>query len=175
MTVLKTIDADSLDGLPQPTKDLIADVVSEVRQAVLANELIELTLTVGHADLTEASNGVAQVVDIGADVLPANARVVAYDIDVTEAFAGGSVSACGLEIGGTTDPNGILESLELITDVPTAAELNAAKGISAHRAVHAGEQLGATFTPDGGNPLADLTAGEVTIKVLYAVLPTPAP
>lgn len=121
-------------------------------------------VTIGHADLTDAVNGHAQVIDIGA-ALPASAVVLAHEISGVTGFAGGSVSACVLEVGGT-DADAILDSLEMITDAPTAAELKTAVGLKPQGG-YSEQQLTATFTPDGGHALLALTSGAVTITVWY--------
>ncbi len=169
MSVIRTLDADSLDGIAQPIQELIADAFSEVRTATLANEIQRRQIQILHGDLTEAGNGDPQVIDIEA-ILPANAIPFALDVQVDTVPSGGSVSECVIDVGGTTDPVGILLGLELITDVPTAAEINAAKGVAFSNIIHAGEQLGVTVTPDAGNPLVDLTAGDFTITVYFFVL-----
>jgi len=125
------------------------------------------SVTVGHADLTEAVNGTAQVIDIGVD-LPANAVVLGHSVVVATPFSGGSVSACVLDVGGT-DADAIVKDLELITDQPTEAERIAAAGIKPQGGYSA-QQLVATFTPDGGHALSGLSAGACTIEVFFAVV-----
>lgn len=124
-------------------------------------------VTVGHADLTDPDNGDAQAVAVG-DPLPANAHVVGCAISSVTPFSGGGATACVLTVGGT-DTDGVINDLELITDAPTEAELNAARGLGFFGPA-GGQQINATFTPDGGHNLAGLTAGSVTITVYYTVI-----
>ena len=121
---------------------------------------------VTHADLIDAVAGEAQVINVGA-VLPANAVVFAHETQVDTLFSGGTVSAVKLDLGGT-DPDAIVSQQDLFTGAATGA-LSPRTGAHAQGKFSA-EQLVATFTPDGGNPLVDLTAGDVTITVWYFIL-----
>ncbi len=150
------------------TATTVAGQLQEVKAiADAAIALQKRTVTVGHADLTDADNGDSQTINVGA-VLPANAVLLAHSVVVTTPFSGGTVSALKMDLGGT-DIDGILAQLELITDAPTAAEKTAALGILPQGSYSA-QQLVATFDPDAGNPLVDLTAGEVVITVWFSVL-----
>jgi hypothetical protein len=144
----------------------VAAVIAE-SAASTAGALQKRTVTVGHATLTDAVAGEAQAINIGA-VLPANAVVIAREVALATPFSGGGVSSCLLDVGGT-DVDAIVNALELITDAPTESEVNAAGGIKPQGGYSA-QQLVATFTPDGGHTLADLTAGSVVITVWFHVL-----
>lgn len=128
--------------------------------------VVKRTVTIGHADLTDAVAGEAQVINIGA-VLPANAVVLAHEVNVATLFSGGSVSAVKLDVGGT-DADAIVSQMDLFTGAATGA-LSPRTGVHAQGKFSA-EQLIATFTPDGGHTLLALTAGSVTITVWYFVL-----
>lgn len=125
-------------------------------------------LTIGHADLTSVVNGESMAFNIGS-VLPAGAVVLGHSITGVTGFSGGAVSALLLDIGVAGSLESIVKDLELITDAPTASELEAAVGLR-RQDEYGAVQLVATFDPDAGNPLADLTAGSVTIKVFFAQL-----
>ena len=142
-------------------------VPDNMEAATRTQVLQSRTVTVGHADLTEAVAGTPQVVNVG-DVLPTGAVVLGHSVVSGVAFSGGGVTACVLDLGGTAD-SAILSNLELITDAPTAAELKPAVGLLPVGSYSA-EQLVATFTPDGGAALSALTAGSVSITVFFAVL-----
>jgi hypothetical protein len=124
------------------------------------------TVTVGHAQLTDAVNGHAQAIAIGT-ALPANARIVGRELSGLTEFAGGSVSACTLSIGGTD-----VDAIVAAQDVFTGAGVVAKAGTSGVNPTGnlGGQQLYATFTPDAEHALDALTAGAVTITVLFAVL-----
>ena len=124
------------------------------------------TVTITHADLTDAVAGEAQAINIGA-VLPANAVVLAHEVNVGTLFSGGSVSAVKLDIGGT-DADAIVSQMDVFTGAATGA-LSPRTGVHAQGKFSA-EQLVATFTPDGGHTLLALTAGSVAITVWFSVL-----
>lgn len=124
------------------------------------------TVTVGHADLTDAVNGHAQVVNIGA-VLPANARILGRELSGLTEFSGGSVSSCTVSIGGT-DADAIVAAQDIFTGAGVVAK-QGTSGVNPNGNL-GGQQLTATFTPDGGHALEALTAGAITITVLFAVL-----
>lgn len=124
------------------------------------------TVTVGHADLTAAVNGTAQAVNIGA-ALPANAQVLAHEVDVTTLFSGGGATAVKLDVGGT-DADAIVTQQDVFTGAATG-KLSGPAGVHRQGGFSA-EQLVATFTPDGSHTLLGLTAGAATITVWYTVL-----
>ncbi len=131
-----------------------------------ARRLQTRTATIGHADLTNAVNGSAETENVGV-VLPANARIVGCDVLLTTPFTGGAVAACVLDVGVA----GAIESLIKDLDVLGSAGATSYAGgqvpstATRPRGAYGGAQIIATFTPDGGNPLVDLTAGALTITV----------
>jgi hypothetical protein len=131
-----------------------------------AGVLQKRTVTVTHADLTDAVNGEAQAIPIGA-VLPANARIVGSELTGLTEFSGGSVSACTLSVGGT-NTTAIVNAQSVFTGAGTAAKRGTVGGNPNGNL--GGQQLVATFTPDAGHTLDALTAGAVTITVLFQVL-----
>lgn len=123
------------------------------------------TVTVGEADLTNAVNGSPQAINIGA-VLPASARILGCELTANTQFTGGSVASVTLSVGGTGT-----------TDVVNAADVLGGGTGSRHGTFGpnpngnlGGQQLVATFTPDGAHALSALTAGATTITVFYTVL-----
>lgn len=128
--------------------------------------------TVTHADLTDAVNGEAQVVNLGA-ALPANAVLLGHQTDLAASFTGGGATAVKLDIGGT-DPKGIVDQYDVFGTAPEVAS----PGYQHHtlhgnhmQGDYGGQQLVATFTPDGGHTLLGLTAGGITATFYYAVVP----
>ena len=144
----------------------IAEMVIAKAEADAAIGLAKKTVTIGHADLTDAVNGEAQVINIGT-ALPANAVVLAHEVNVATLFSGGSASAVKLDVGGTT-ADAIVSQQDVFTGADTGA-LSLRTGTHA-QGKFSSEQLVATFTPDGGHTLAGLSAGSLTITVWYAVL-----
>ena len=124
------------------------------------------TVTVLHSDLTEASNGVLESVNIGA-VLPANAVVVAHEVDITTLFSGGTVASVACDVGGT-DVDAIVNALDVFTGAATG-KLTGALGVHS-RGIFTAEQLVVSFTPDGSAALLALDAGELDVTVWYHVL-----
>jgi hypothetical protein len=133
---------------------------------VEAGALQKRTVTVTHADLTDAVNGEAQIIAVGA-VLPANARIIGRELSGLTEFSGGSVSACTLSVGGTDD-DAIVAAQSVFTGAGIVEKCGAS-GVNPNGNL-GGQQLNATFKPDAGHALLALTAGAVTITVFFAVV-----
>ena len=144
--------------------DTVGAAIDSVAASVVAN-VGKRTVTIGQADLTDAVNGQAQAINIGA-VLPANARILFREVRLTAAFSGGGATAVKVDIGGT-DADGIASQVDVFTGA--AASQTGTDGVSPN-ALLSGQQLTATFTPDAGHSLLNLTAGSVVIDVVYLVL-----
>lgn len=127
------------------------------------------TVTVGHADLTDAVNGEAQSINIGA-TLPANARIAYCDVRALTPFSGGSASAVSLMVGTSGDLDAIIASSDLFAAAVDGGPSTLVRGIRPNKLFATiGAQLLATFTPDGGHTLLGLTAGSVIVDVFYFV------
>lgn len=125
------------------------------------------TVTVTHADLTEAVNGTAQLINIGA-ALPADAIVLGSEVNIATLFSGGGATAVKLDIGGTDD-DAIAAQHDVFTGANTGALTPTPAGV--HReGKFSSQQLKAKFTPDAGHSLLNLTAGDLTITVWYSIL-----
>lgn len=124
------------------------------------------TVTVGHADLDAAAT--TQSINIGTS-LPANARIVGVSLHTATAFSGGTVSALKLDIGSTGDVDAIVAQADLYAAVVDGQAASCPAGISPNKLFASATQLAAKFTATGDN-LVNLTAGAVTIDVLYVVL-----
>lgn len=136
----------------------------------LADAAIALSkreLRIQHSDLTEAVNGNAQAINLGA-ALPANAVVLASQVKVDTLFSGGGATAVKLDIGGT-DIDAIAAQHDVFTGAATGALAPNPAGVHPQGKFSA-EQLVATFTPDGAHALLGLDAGDLTITVWYSVL-----
>jgi hypothetical protein len=125
------------------------------------------TLNVTQADLTESSDGVAQALNIGA-ALPANAVVVASEVDITTLFSGGGATAVTIDVGGT-DADAIGDGHDVFTGAATGKLAFSTAGVHPVGSFSS-EQLTITFTPDGSHDLADLDAGELDVTVWFHVL-----
>lgn len=141
-----------------------------VESSVLADAgmtVSKRTVTVGHADLTDADT--SQTINIGA-VLPANARIVGVDMRALTVFAGGTVSALTVDVGTSGDIDALVDGADLVTAAVDGGPATMPAGIRPNKTfVSAGAQLIATFVSTGDN-LVNLTAGSVIIDVLYVVL-----
>jgi hypothetical protein len=128
--------------------------------------LAKVTQRIQHSDLTDAVNGEAQSINIGA-ALPANAIVLEHEVKVDTLFSGGGASAVKLDVGGTV-ATAIVSQMDVFTGAATGS-LSPRTGAHA-QGVFGGQQLAAKFTPDAGHTLLGLTAGDLTITVWYAVV-----
>lgn len=146
--------------------DTAHDTAEAAILALQGGAIQKRTVTVTHADLTDAVAGEAQAINIGA-VLPANARILGRELTGLTEFSGGSVASCTLSIGGT-DADAIVAAQDVFTGAGVVAK-QGTSGVNPNGNL-GGQQLKATFTPDGGHALDALTAGAVTITVLFAVL-----
>lgn len=159
--------AENRTAIDTAEADIATNTASIV--AIEGREIGIRTITVLHSDLTEAVNGTAEAVNIGA-ALPANAVVMAHELDITTLFSGGTVSAVTVDVGGT-DPDAIVNGHDVFTGAATGKLTGSTLGV--HSAgLFSSEQLVITFTPDAGNPLVDLDAGELDVTVWYAIPPT---
>lgn len=127
------------------------------------------TVTVGHADLTDAVAGEAQAINIGTS-LPNNARIIGVDMRALTPFTGGSVSSVTCDVGTSGDVDALIDGADLQTAAVDGGPATMPKGVRPNKTFASGGQLLATFYPDGGHALDALTAGSVIIDVLYAVL-----
>ena len=136
--------------------------------AQYAARIQKKTVQITHADLTEAVNGTAQSIAIGT-ALPAGAMVLGTKVTVATLFSGGAASAVALDVGFGSAGN--LETLIKDMDVFTGAATGVRQGSlgTAPTGAYSAQELLATFTPDGGHSLLNLTAGDATIDVYYFV------
>lgn len=150
----------------------VAGQLTEVKAIADAGMPVQKrSLHLTQADLTDAVNGEAQAINIGA-VLPANARIVGADIKLTTPFTGGGVASVACDIGTAGDIDAIVDGADMLAAAVDGQSSTRPNGIAPNKHfVAAGAQLIATFTPDVAKPLVDLTAGEATIDVLFVVLP----
>jgi len=125
------------------------------------------TVTVGHADLTNAVNGASDTINVGA-VLPSNAVVVASEVNIATLFSGGGATAVKLDLGGT-DIDAIGAQHDVFTGAATGALDLTPAGVHVS-GLFSAEQLVATFTPDGAHTLLGLDAGALTITVWFITL-----
>lgn len=135
--------------------------------AAYASRIRQFSKTVGHADLTAASNGLAQDILLG--TLPPGAVILGRAVNINTYFTGGSASAVTLAIGtgAAGDPDAIMDELNVFDTTDNDIWLQGTDGVSP-----AGPREGEVylqFDADAGHTLLALTAGEVTVELYYAV------
>lgn len=159
-----------LASLTTTDKSSVVAAINELDTSVSAGMTAsKKTVTVGHADLTEAVNNTSQAINIGSS-LPSNARIVGVDMRTLTPFTGGSVSAVTCDVGTSGDVDALIDGADLQTSAVDGGPATMPKGIRPNKTFAAGGQLIATFYPDSGHALDALTAGSVVIDVLYIVL-----
>lgn len=163
-----TVSIEDAGGLYTATQ--VEAALAEVKAiADAAVGVVKRTVTVGHADLTNAVNGTAQSINIGA-TLPANARIAYADVRALTPFTGGSASAVTLTVGSSGDLDAIVASSDVFAAAVDGGPSTLVRGIRPNKMfVTIGAQLLATFTPDGGAALLGLSAGSIVIDVWYFV------
>lgn len=108
--------------------------------------------------------------DIGA-ALPANAQVLASEIDVIQALAGtGPMTACTAQVQNTGETAGSLLGGAPGLDVFTAIGFVAGADEGNAYQTRGGQQLQMTLTSTGGI-LANATAGHLAVRLFYIVMP----
>jgi hypothetical protein len=133
-------------------------VYNATQTAAAGITIAKRTVTVNDEDA--GMTGGSYAVNIGA-ALPANAVVLAHEINIVEQFAGEDNTT--ITIGGT-DPAAIVASTDL--DALTAGKYAGTLGTHP-QGTFSEEQLVATFA---ATELGDLTAGQAIITVWYSVL-----
>lgn len=132
-------------------------VYNATQTAAAGITIAKRTVTVNDEDV--GMTGGSYAVNIGA-ALPANAVVLAHEINIVEQFAGAETT---IIIGGT-DTAAIVASTDL--DALTVGKYAGTLGTHP-RGTFSEEQLVATFA---ASELEDLTAGQAIITVWYSVL-----
>lgn len=103
--------------------------------------------------------------------MPANAVIIGHQVDVVTAFAGATVTAIALDVGDSSDDNCVVAAMEIMSGVSAGRRQKA--GARAAGA-DSGAAMIAKFTATGGNfgdgTTSNLTAGEVHIHILYALV-----
>lgn len=154
------------DAIYTAFSQTFADLIALDTSVSAGVGLQKRTVAITEADLTDAVNGEAQAINVGA-ILPANAVVLAHEVNVATLFSGGGATAVKLDLGGTSS-TAIVDQMDVFTGAATGA-LSPRTGAHAQGKFSA-EQLIATFTPDAGHSLVNLTAGSLTVTVWFSVL-----
>lgn len=132
-------------------------------------EIRRRVIRITYADLVVAAT--TKNISDPTGALPANAVVVGSQVEVVTAFGGATVTAIQLDVGDSDDDNSVIAAMEVMS------------GVSAGRRQKAGARaagkdsattLIAKCTATGGNfgdgTTSNLTAGEVHVHILYALV-----
>lgn len=139
--------------------------VETALQEVCTRKLQTRTVTITHADLTTVANNTAETENVGA-VLPAGARVVGVDVQLTTQFTGGGATAVVMDVGVAGAIESLIKDFDAFGSVAAGAYYSSGAGTATRpRGNYTGAQIIATFAPDAAHNLNDLTAGSVTITV----------
>jgi len=114
--------------------------------------------TITSDDLSEPSAGVAQAVTLA--TVPTGCVCVGVWLKTGVVFSGGGISTLTLQIGISGNADAFAAPYNLLTAV-SATNFSATDQF--HAETSAAQQILATFTPDGGAALLDLTAGSVYV------------
>jgi hypothetical protein len=117
------------------------------------------------ATITTKTSGVA--FNIGS-ALPAGAFLLAADINVATPLSGGSMTAVTAELQGGSDAAG---SIVASTSVFTGAASCIGTPGSNPYANRGGQQIKMTITGDGTHALSALTAGVLSVDLVYGTVP----
>jgi hypothetical protein len=151
------ITATTIEGAFQ---EIAADVDELEAGEVLQVRTVQITTT----ELTASAT--SQAINVGA-ALPANAVVMAHEINLATVFSGGGATSCTVDIGGT-DADAIVDGHDIFTGATTGRLSGSTLGVH-WCGVFTAEQLTATVTSDVD--VDTLAAGDVTITVWF-LLPT---
>lgn len=124
------------------------------------------SLTIGHADLTDADN--SQVVPFGA-ALPANARILHVAVKLATPFTGGTTSAVTFDVGTTGDADALVDGANVYAAAVDGYASSVPLGIAPNKHFSSAPTLNVTVA-NVGDTLLNLTAGAATVEVFYFVM-----
>jgi len=133
--------------------------------ALEATAIYKKTVTVAFDDFTATADGADEDINVGT-ALPAGAMLLASKYEITTPFVGAGVATLTMKVGFSGDTDGVTEAVDILGDA--AAEYRGTPG-TAMGGPAGSKQLVANFDPDNAGGLDELTAGSVTITVLYTV------
>lgn len=138
-----------------------------------------LSQTVGFDILQASTNGAAQTYTLEQKI-PARAIVLQRWISLNTEFSGGGMTSCVVDLGWSntldTDANGWYSAEDVFTGagegikaVPSSPGVRLAAGacdVSDYE-----RSVTVTFTPDGAHKLSEVTAGSLSVNVVYLLSP----
>lgn len=130
----------------------------------LARDLVQhVSIDIPLATIQAKTSGAA--FNVG-NALPANARLLAAEINVVATVTGGTISACSATVANTGETAGAILTT---TDVFTATGLLRKVGTNPYL-TRGGQQLQMVLTATG-DTLAHATTGHLTLELYYTVQP----
>jgi len=134
----------------------------------IGNTSLQLaTVRIQYTDLASTTT-----VNVGSS-LPAGAVVMAHEVKLDTQFAGGSLSAVKMDLGGNTT-TAIINQFDVKGSTAAKTYSPGFEHATSHgthcTGNYGGEQLVATFTPTG-DTLNHATTGDLTINVWYVIKP----
>ena len=141
--------------------------MSHRENRAFAARMKKFSKTIGHADLTAASNGLQQDILLG--TLPPGAVILGRSVYLNTYFTGGSATAVTLAIGTgqAGDPDAIRDEMNIFDTTTNDIQLQGTDGVSPMGPREGDVYM--QFDCDGSHTLLGLTAGEVTVELYYAV------
>lgn len=131
----------------------------------IGDNLLHTIVRVDYTELIDAAT--TQTIDLV--TMPAGAEIILSWVDIVAVFTdAGSISAIGMEVGSTADPNSLQQSAELLSGASTGR-------IRQHGVLETTDGLAikAKFTATGANfgdgAVTDVDAGQVDVNLVYRV------
>ncbi len=125
------------------------------------------SVTVLYTDFTATADGAAEDINVGT-ALPAGAVLLGSRFTINTPFAGAGVATLTMIVGHSADTDAALTTSDILGDA--AAEYGGLLQGAGIGGPAGSKQLVANFDPDNAGGLDELTAGSVTIDVLYCVI-----
>lgn len=159
------------DGSPRlgPVLQEIQSNLAGLDTSSVAATIVKRTVTITQAADLAGVAALTLTKNIGA-VLPANARLVGYEVDAATLVSGGTINAATLSIGVTGTAAAIGAATSVFTGATGFPKTLTAGAKGYPMCNIGGAQLTATVTATAGN-LSVATAGSLTVNVFYIVLP----
>ena len=132
-----------------------------------------ISQTITFADFTESSNNTPETVNL-TEKLPAKAIVLQRWLTLNTEFSGGGLSTCTADLGWSADADGWYDGENVFTGatagikaVPSTPGARIAG--SACDVDDAIRTVGLKLIPDAGHNLAAMTAGSISVNVIYVI------
>lgn len=136
----------------------------EFSNAATTGIVRKASLAIGHADLTDADG--SQTLTIA--TLPAGAQVLGVNVKLATPFTGGGAGSVTLDVGSSGDADALVDGANVFAAAVDGQASTRPLGIAPNKQFAAATAVQATVAADVN--VADLTAGAMTVEVIYSVL-----